>query len=168
MRRFFEVVLGVSITALSLAACTSSAGDGADKTESEVNEASKPTGTTLCDKSRVACRMAEPQCPAGQTPSVTADPNVPGSVGCWGPCVEITSCAPTATNLCDKSRVACRMAEPQCPAGQTPSVTDGSVGCWGPCVEVTSCRCEPNGGSTQCPDGYTCWGTHLACGPYVR
>lgn len=50
-------------------------------------------GTHICDRRRVGCRQSEPACPAGQTASVAVeDANDPTSVGCWGPCVDVTAC----------------------------------------------------------------------------
>lgn len=63
---------------------------------------------------------------------------------------------------CDLRKVVCRIAVPECPQNQVPSV-NGT--CYGPCVPIDSCACTV---AADCPynEEYTCWRrTH--CGPYV-
>jgi hypothetical protein len=64
---------------------------------------------------------------------------------------------------CDPRKVTCKIAVPDCPDLQVPSV-EGT--CWGDCVEIAECACS---GAEDCPDNdqYTCW-SQRHCGPYVR
>ena len=52
---------------------------------------------------------------------------------------------------CDRSSVTCKAAEPECEAGQVPSVIDT---CWGPCIDVAQCRDVTD--CTACAAGQVC------------
>jgi hypothetical protein len=64
---------------------------------------------------------------------------------------------------CDPRKVTCKIAVPDCPDLQVPSV-EGT--CWGDCVGIAECACSE---AEDCPDNdqYTCW-SQQHCGPYVR
>jgi hypothetical protein len=64
---------------------------------------------------------------------------------------------------CDPAKILCKLAVPECPEGQVPSV---SGSCYGPCVPVESCACTQE---SECPnhDSYTCHKSAGHCGPYV-
>jgi hypothetical protein len=63
---------------------------------------------------------------------------------------------------CDPKKVTCKIATPQCPSFEVPSV-EGT--CWGECVKIAQCACSA---ADDCPDQnqYTCW-SKQHCGPYV-
>lgn len=62
---------------------------------------------------------------------------------------------------CTAGMIECAAPQPECPAGQYPSVSNG---CWGPCVPVASCRCLYH---WMCPDlaANTCLVDTYRCGP---
>jgi hypothetical protein len=62
---------------------------------------------------------------------------------------------------CDTSKVLCKIATPQCPAGQVPSVNGA---CYGPCVPIDMCTCSA---PADCPDPTTttCHMNTMRCGP---
>ncbi|HVU04377.1 MAG TPA: hypothetical protein VHE30_21615 [Polyangiaceae bacterium] len=64
---------------------------------------------------------------------------------------------------CDPRAVLCRIATPNCPSMQVPSV-NGS--CYGPCVPVEACACQS---ADECPDQnqYTCLMSAKHCTPYL-
>ncbi|MCB9555923.1 MAG: hypothetical protein H6707_07455 [Deltaproteobacteria bacterium] len=111
-----------------------------------------------CDPANVSCKSLPLACPLGQARLVVGD--------CWGECVPIARCTdlPAHPN-CNISGVACRAAQPSCPAGYV--VTDSGAGCWGPCVPVTTCACTPNGPKEQCPSPLApaCHANRMQCGP---
>ncbi|HWA71839.1 MAG TPA: hypothetical protein VG937_05890 [Polyangiaceae bacterium] len=51
-----------------------------------------PSGLVDCDVRKVVCRIATPTCSAGQVPSVNGT--------CYGPCVQIDSCACSSAAEC--------------------------------------------------------------------
>jgi hypothetical protein len=65
---------------------------------------------------------------------------------------------------CDTSRVLCKIATPQCAAGQVPSVNGV---CYGPCVSIDMCTCVA---PANCPDPSTttCHMNTMRCGPFVN
>lgn len=67
------------------------------------------------------------------------------------------------TVTCDPRKVLCRIATPECPDGQVPSVV-GS--CYGPCVGVETCQCDV---ADECPEheSYTCLLSRHHCTPYL-
>jgi hypothetical protein len=61
---------------------------------------------------------------------------------------------------CDTSKVLCKIATPQCPAGQVPSVNGA---CYGPCVSIDTCACSA---AADCPTpSTTCHMNTMRCGP---
>lgn len=64
---------------------------------------------------------------------------------------------------CDPKQVTCKVATPECPANQVPSV-EGT--CWGECVKIDQCACSV---ASDCPNQneYTCW-SKQHCGPYIK
>lgn len=65
---------------------------------------------------------------------------------------------------CDRRKVLCRIAEPNCPANQVASVENG---CFGPCVVIDQCSCAE---AAECPheEMYACHRSAKHCGPYVN
>lgn len=183
VRHFF---FGLSIVATAfVAACGGSASDdGSGATEQHVGTSAPASDGGVCGawdaRSEGFCRMILGRVWDGTScvqisgcSCVGADCDKVAADACEGVATSCSTPTGSATNLCDERRVACRMAKPRCPAGQTPAVVvaaddpDGA-GCWGDCVEITSCKCDPAQGSKDCPADHACWGTHLACGPLVR
>ncbi|HVJ21419.1 MAG TPA: hypothetical protein VM686_38675 [Polyangiaceae bacterium] len=64
---------------------------------------------------------------------------------------------------CDPRKILCKIAAPECPMMEVPSV-EGT--CYGPCVKIDRCACAS---AAACPEEeqYTCWGG-MHCGPYVK
>ena len=64
---------------------------------------------------------------------------------------------------CDVTKVLCKIATPQCPADQVPSVAGT---CYGPCVAIDQCACKS---PTDCPmpNIYTCLGSAGHCSPFL-
>jgi hypothetical protein len=64
---------------------------------------------------------------------------------------------------CDTRKVMCKIAVPECPLNEAPSVVGT---CYGPCVRIDHCACET---AAECPNPneYTCW-MQQHCGPFVK
>ena len=75
-----------------------------------------------------------------------------GTIGTGGAPAGGSGTPSVAGYSCDVTKVLCRIATPQCPADQVPSV---SGTCYGPCVAIDQCACTS---PTDCPmpNNYTC------------
>jgi hypothetical protein len=65
---------------------------------------------------------------------------------------------------CDPQKILCRVATPECPQGEVPSVK-GS--CYGDCVKVDRCSCTT---AAQCPqpDQFTCLKGPMHCSYFLK
>jgi hypothetical protein len=189
MHRAYLLSRALVVAAFALSACGGSASPpsaGSGELEANLSEDTAPNEAASLEDGGSACAAwdarYEGECRAelGSTWNGSSCVTLFGCACVGADCDKVSAgtceaaaemCASTATNICDKRLIGCRMAEPECPEGQTASVVivgGGPAGCYGPCVDVTSCRCDPSEGSKDCPDDHACWGTHLACGPLVR
>jgi hypothetical protein len=101
--------------------------------------------------------VCNPSCPDGERCELV-------QVTCIrAPCPPLPMCVASQAVSCDPAKILCKLAVPECPEGQVPSVA-GS--CYGPCVPVESCPCSQ---ASECPnhDSYTCHMSARHCGPYV-
>jgi hypothetical protein len=101
--------------------------------------------------------VCNPSCPDGEQCELV-------QVTCIrAPCPPLPMCVAPKTVSCDPAKILCKLAVPECPEGQVPSV---SGSCYGPCVRVETCPCTQ---ASECPnhDSYTCHMSAAHCGPYV-
>lgn len=64
---------------------------------------------------------------------------------------------------CDHAQVTCKSAKPECPAGQTPSISDS---CWGPCIDAGQCSDVTD--CSACPADTVCVTNNDSPGPFVQ
>jgi hypothetical protein len=86
----------------------------------------------------------------------TAGSRAPRAYRSRGPCARGVSC--------DENKVLCKIARPDCPANQVPSV-DGN--CYGPCVPYGMCACT---GPSDCPSPSTllCDTNTMRCALFIE
>ena len=155
----FRIALSLHLLACSLA-CSSGPGPIGGGGAAGSGGNSGDAGTNVACMSSADCATAE-YCTT-EDGVCNSPPGCTPELACPAVCYGL--CEPRAAYDCNVSRVACDMAEPVCPPGQTASVR-GS--CYGPCVAIEQCKCSPDVAS-DCPEDYVCWRFRSRCGPYVR
>lgn len=126
---------------LALAACSST--KGGESIEDNFGEAN-------CNISSVLCEIVPPNCPAGETATVSDDGF------CYAGCVPLDACAP-GTFDCNQGPAFCEIIAPTCEEGETLTTRNG---CFGPCVDSSICKGEGQDGlgcameiALLCPTG---------------